>query len=223
MKFDLSISRRQILKAGVAGAVASPLVWHKSAFAAGQVIVRSPGGAPEENSRRMVWEPFEKETGIRVVPVPATVSKLFAMHKAGTAELDIIDINAGPLINLQRLGALAPIDYASWKRTNPEDIPASIRTSHRVGHNSFATVLGYNTAAIGGRKAPQTWAEFWDTKAFPGPRSLGDLAMGNPNLEAALLADGVPRDKIYPMDLDRAFASLTRIRDSIPKSPSRNS
>jgi putative spermidine/putrescine transport system substrate-binding protein len=37
------------------------------------------------------------------------------------------------------------------------------------------------------------------------------------DLEFALLADGVPMDKLYPLDLDRAFKSLSRIRPAIVK------
>jgi putative spermidine/putrescine transport system substrate-binding protein len=37
------------------------------------------------------------------------------------------------------------------------------------------------------------------------------------DLEFALLADGVPKDKLYPIDLDRAFKSLDRVRPSIRK------
>jgi hypothetical protein len=34
-------------------------------------------------------------------------------------------------------------------------------------------------------------------------------------LEAALLADGVPRDKLYPLDVDRAFKKLEEIKPNI--------
>lgn len=211
------MNRRNILKAGGTALIASPFVWNRPAFAAGEVIIRSSGGAPEENSRKNIWGPFEKETGIRVVPVAATAAKLFAMFKSGNVELDVIDVGAGPLINLERLGALASIDYQSWKRTDPNDIKTDYRSSHRVGHTLFATVLGFNKISFSSGAIPASWQDFWDTKRFPGPRSLADLATGNPSLEAALLADGVARDKIYPIDLDRAFTSLSRIRPSIPK------
>ncbi|WP_341866257.1 extracellular solute-binding protein [Streptomyces flavovariabilis] len=38
-----------------------------------------------------------------------------------------------------------------------------------------------------------------------------------PELEFALLADGVPLDKLYPLDVDRAFASMSRIRGEVKK------
>jgi putative spermidine/putrescine transport system substrate-binding protein len=46
---------------------------------------------------------------------------------------------------------------------------------------------------------------------------LADLASGAVDLEFALLADGVPRDKIYPIDVDRAFKALDRVRPGIRK------
>ncbi|MFX7784760.1 extracellular solute-binding protein, partial [Acinetobacter baumannii] len=34
-------------------------------------------------------------------------------------------------------------------------------------------------------------------------------------LEAALIADGVPMDQLYPLDLDRAFKKLDQIKSHI--------
>jgi putative spermidine/putrescine transport system substrate-binding protein len=81
----------------------------------------------------------------------------------------------------------------------------------------FSTVLGYNTQVFPTGKHPKSWAEFWDLKRFPGPRTLTDLAAGAIDVEFALLADGVPKDKLYPIDLDRAFKSLDRVRPAIRK------
>src|SRR5262249_41801770 len=60
---------------------------------------------------------------------------------------------------------------------------------------------------------PASWAEFWDTAKFPGPRSLQKYAARV--LPIALLADGVPIDKLYPIDAERAFKSLERVKPSI--------
>lgn len=213
------LSRRGLIKAGLATAtvLASPWVWRRPANAAGQVIVRNPGGAYEETMRRAVYDPFTKKTGIEVIPVAATFAKLAAMFKAGNVELDVIDIGDGTLLKLHRQGALAPIEYGGFRYTNPDDIDPAYKRDYLVGNFVYATVLGYNKEAFPGGKHPRSWAEFWDAKSFPGPRMLADIASGQPNLEFALLADGVSMDKIYPMDLDRAFASLSRIKPHITK------
>jgi len=62
-------------------------------------------------------------------------------------------------------------------------------------------------------KAPQSWADFWDVEKFPGRRAL--YAQPKPLLEMALLADGVPIDKLYPIDLDRAFKKLDQIKKHV--------
>ena len=187
------------------------------ALAAGEVIVRTPGGAYDDIMRKYVYEPFTQETGVKVTPVAATVSKLLAMFKANNVELDLIDTGDGPLITLQRMGALAPIDYAGWKWSKPDDVAKDYRSDTRVANFVYASVLAFNKETFPNGKNPNSWAQFWDAEKFPGPRTLADMASGQPNLEFALLADGVAKDKIYPIDLDRAFKSLSRIRPHIRK------
>jgi spermidine/putrescine-binding protein len=78
-------------------------------------------------------------------------------------------------------------------------------------------VLGYSKEAFPDGKQPKSWVEFWDVAKFPGARMLEDMAAGTPNLEFALIADGVPMDKVYPIDIDRAFKLLSRIKPHIKK------
>src|SRR5690606_8773583 len=47
----------------------------------------------------------------------------------------------------------------------------------------------------------------------PGRRAMSNSPIDT--LEQALLADGVPADQLYPLDLDRAFKSLDRIKDHV--------
>src|SRR5215813_6795383 len=60
---------------------------------------------------------------------------------------------------------------------------------------------------------PQSWADFWDVKKFPGSRCLYDRSFSC--LAFALLADGVPTDKLYPMDVDRAFRKMSELKPHI--------
>jgi putative spermidine/putrescine transport system substrate-binding protein len=46
---------------------------------------------------------------------------------------------------------------------------------------------------------------------------LADIGAGAVELEFALLADGVPKDKLYPIDVERALRSMSRIRPAIKK------
>ncbi|RVD48303.1 ABC transporter substrate-binding protein, partial [Mesorhizobium sp. M2D.F.Ca.ET.140.01.1.1] len=58
----------------------------------------------------------------------------------------------------------------------------------------------------------------WDVSKYPGVRTLSSGVYGEAGpWEEALLADGVPADALYPLDIDRAFASLDKIKPHIRK------
>lgn len=210
------LTRRNVMVAGAVG-LAMPYVWSRPARAAGQVVVRNPGGAYSDTQKKYIYDPFTKETGIEVVIVASTMAKMLAMVKSGNTELDVADAGLDGLITLHKAGALAPIDYAKWKYTDPNDIAKEFRAETTVGFNLYATVLGYNKEVFREGKQPKNWEQFWDAKAFPGARMLADMASGSPNLEFALLADGVPMDKIFPIDIERAFKSMSRVKPAIKK------
>ena len=213
------VSRRRVLASGAAAlATASiPMVPPRRASAAGKVVLRTIGGAYEEAVVKAIIEPFTKATGIEVVKVPATLGKLLAMFESGNIELDVVDAGELGMISLSQKGALEKINYKGWKLANPDDMDPSVRREDMVGDIYFSSVLGYNTQSFPTGKQPRSWAEFWDLKKFPGPRMLADLASGNIDLEFALLADGVPKDKLYPLDIERGFKSLDRVRPAIRK------
>ena len=213
------VSRRNILAGavGLAATTSVPTVWIRRAGAAGKVVIRTIGGAYEEAVVQAIFEPFTKATSIEVVKVPATLGKLIAMFESGNIELDVVDAGELGVVLLSQKGALDKINYKSWKLTNPEDIDPVFRREDMVDNILFSSVLGYNSQVFPTGKQPRSWAEFWDLKKFPAPRMLADLASGAVDLEFALLADGVPKDKLYPIDVDRAFKSLDRVRPSIRK------
>jgi putative spermidine/putrescine transport system substrate-binding protein len=214
-KSTATLTRRSMLK--IAGAtMVAPAIWVKNAEAAQErVVIRSPGGAYDDIRKKLIYEPFTKETGIRVIPVAATTGKLEAMLRSGNVEIDIIDNDDSVL--LQWENELAPLDYANFKFTDPADILPEYKHDTYVGNFVYAAVMGYHTAKFNKDSVPQTWADFWDYKRIPASRALADIDTGGPNLEFALIADGVPMDKLYPLDLPRAFASLSRIKPGITK------
>jgi putative spermidine/putrescine transport system substrate-binding protein len=82
-----------------------------------------------------------------------------------------------------------------------------------VGGMVYSQVMVYSP---GLKRAPESLADFFDTKKFRGRRALS-RAGAKFNLEMALLADGVAPGDIYktletPEGLDRAFARLTALK-----------
>jgi putative spermidine/putrescine transport system substrate-binding protein len=178
----------------------------------GTVVVRSSGGVTEDAWRAAVWEPFTEETGIRVVPVVANSARIQAMVESGNVELDVLDVPELTAVVLQRQEALEELDLSRFSRTNVDDLYS---TDHYVGEFVYSHVIGYNSEAFAEDQHPKDWRDFWDAQQFPGSRVMYDAAASPPNLEFALLADGVAVGELYPIDVDRAFDKLTEIRPHI--------
>lgn len=180
----------------------------------GSVVVSTWGGSYTDAQVKAFFTPFTKATGIDVVTTGTPdAAKLKLMHKSGNVEWDIVDAEAQMMYAAAADGALAPIDYDLIYKVTPKAdlIPTNLK-QFGFPSISFGWVMAWNTEAIKG--GPEmTWADFWDTKKYPGRRAL--YAQPKPLLEVALLADGVAPDKLYPLDLDRAFAKLDQIKSSI--------
>jgi spermidine/putrescine-binding protein len=74
----------------------------------------------------------------------------------------------------------------------------------------YAFTIGYNTEVFADDH-PTSWAEFFDTEKFPGKRGFWKYATGA-MFEAALLADGVAPEDLYPLDIDGPSPSSTPSR-----------
>ena len=181
------------------------------------VVIRTTGGAFEKALQKHFFDPFTKQTGVRVRPVAASygemIAKTVAMAQAGRVEWDIISPQKYELAKLSDyLVDLA--DCGALPRVAAEGAPGAC-ARYGVQYLSGAVVLTWASAAFPGRK-PASWADFWDVKTFPGPRAMPNY--GNPwnnALLMALLADGVAPDKLFPLDLDRAFRKLDEIKPHV--------
>lgn len=178
------------------------------ASATKELTVVSYGGGAYQNSHKQAFaEPFAKQTGVKVNSEiwSAEYDKLKAMVNSGKVTWDVVDVTAGQYMLGQKEGLFAELQT----KPNEEGFPAGTVNSDGVASVYWGTVLTYRKDAFQ-KETPKTWKDFWDTKRFPGPRSLYDNPRGN--LEFALLADGVPKSKLYPLDVDRAFRKLDEIK-----------
>jgi putative spermidine/putrescine transport system substrate-binding protein len=139
---------------------------------------------------------------------PTDVAKLQAMVEAGKPQWDVALV-ANDFGNESQGEWLTPIDYSVVDKSS---ILEGYTDTYRVAADIEGTVVAHREDKIDA--APKTWADFFDTEAFPGKRALNKYAAGG-ILEAALLADGVAPDDLYPLDVDRALAKLDTIKDDI--------
>lgn len=183
-----------------------------TAFAAGKEIVLSSwGGTYEKNVIKAMVDPFEKETGIKVVVTSyPDFAKMKAMVDTGNIEWDVVDIEDRMLRRGLKQGLFEPLDYSVIDKTDL--LPGAVHP-YAVGIEFWGGALAYSTEKYPGDNHPRNWADFWNVKKFPGARALynGPYDM----LEVALLADGVPLGNLYPLDVDRAFRSLDKIKKHV--------
>jgi putative spermidine/putrescine transport system substrate-binding protein len=205
-----SPDRRTILKgaAGTALALAAPAIIGRPARAAQELVFVGFGGAYQEGQTKAFFEPFERETGIKIVQTTGVeLAKLRAQVQSKNVEWDLVCLPDRLRYTAQTDGLLEKIDYGRFDKA---DILAETVSDYCVGAVTLACQITYNRQAFPEGKAPVTWADVWDTQKFAGRRGI----YGAPTytLEFALLADGVPKDKLYPLDVDRALKSLEKFR-----------
>jgi putative spermidine/putrescine transport system substrate-binding protein len=187
--------------------------------AAEQVVVSSWGGTFQDAQRKAFFEPFEKATGIKVVEATQPYgSKIKAMVQSGNVEWDVAEVVPADLYLLDRENMLEKIDYSVFDKKTLDALEEGVALPTAVGTISYGRVIAWNTRTFPpGKPHPETFADVWDVKKFPGKRVLdaGDYTF--PPIEYALLADGVKPSELYPLDLKRAYASLSRIRPYVLK------
>ncbi|MCP3419870.1 ABC transporter substrate-binding protein [Bradyrhizobium brasilense] len=215
-RFVPTATRRSFL-VGAAGVLAAPMVAGPSRAAADSLTMVSYGGSYQDALVRTVTSPFTKETGIQVKFVNAPdLAKVKAMLLTGNVEWDIFEGSGTWLASGAKQGF--------WEKLEPAILElndfAAPPTSDYATPQLFAQGITWDPTKYGPGKHPVTFTEFFDLRKFPGRRSMRPYPDGT--LEIALLADGVAPKDMYPLDLDRAFKALERIKSNTvwpPASP----
>ncbi len=202
---------KAILRAAVlAATLAGGAVAH-----ADEIVIAANGGTMREAREIAYYKPFQTKSGTRVVPFDIEIydqwARVQAMQRTGKVEFDIVNASAADLI--VHRDKLAPMNCETLP--NVKNALPGACDPYAMSSHAGALLLIFSKEAFK-EKTPRNWADFWDVKNFPGPRALpdsGDRAWWVP--AAALLADGVPRDKLWPLDLDRAYKKMDEIKPHI--------
>jgi putative spermidine/putrescine transport system substrate-binding protein len=206
------ISRRDFAK------VASLLLAAPVALRAGsghaeakQLVLVNWGGDAIKAYDKAYGQPFHKETGIVVKEDGSgpTEGAITAQVKSGKVTWDLLDIDPFSAITLGAKGYLTPIDYNVVDKSK---FRPGFGWPYAASTYFFSYVIAYDAEKFG-KNPPKTMADFFDVQKYPGKRSM--YKWGVSSWEAALLADGVPRDKLYPLDLARAEAKLKAFKPHV--------
>lgn len=157
------------------------------------LTIASWGGSYQDAQSKALFEPAAKNLGINLKQETyGGMSDVRLQVNAGKVTFDIVASGSGSAAHAGDEGLLEPLDY---KVIDVSNFYPTLKSKYCVGGDVFSTVYAWNTEKYG-KNGPQSWADFWDVKKFPGTRAYrGGSVTGA--LEPALMADGVAPDKVY--------------------------
>ena len=190
------------------------------------MVIVSWGGAYTKSQQRAYHQPYmDANPGIKIVNDDSAsegASKLRAMSEAGNVTWDLLDAEAPNAITLCDEGLVEEIDHDVQLAMAPDgtkasvDFGKSIVSACFIPQIAYSTTVGFRSDAF--KEEPTKMADLFDLKKFPGKRSLEKRP--DPNLEWALIADGVDPEDVYDVldteaGVKRAFAKLDTIKDQV--------
>lgn len=189
------------------------------------LTVVSWGGAYTKSQILGYIRPYEEARGldIEVVDYDGGLEEIRAQVRSYNVKWDLVDLELADALRGCREGLLVAIDPGELP-PSPDGVPAredflpGSLTECGVGTVVWSTVIGYDPDDFEGGARPRRLEDFFDLRRFPGRRGMRRTPKGN--LEWALIADGVPPDRVYRVldtaeGLDRAFRVLSRIKPYI--------
>ncbi len=188
------------------------------ALAADPITVVSWGGSYGTAQDKALFEDASKNTGIPLNRESgASMSKACLQVESGSVTWDLVVTGSGGAAAAAAKGCLEKIDYSV---VDVSDFYPNLYTDYCVGSDVFATVMAWNTDKYGmpgDPGAPKSWADFWDVEKFPGTRAYRANNVDGA-LEPALMADGVPPEKVYEVLSTRAGIerAVNKIRELKP-------
>lgn len=155
------------------------------------------------------FDAFTRDTGCAVEHVSLGrdgVESIQNQVESGEIQWDVVLMPSSQVLQLSNVGVLAAIDYDVVIGDN---LYPELMMQHGVGAMMYSTTMVYSVSQ---ETPPKDWADFWDLSLYDGTRALRRSPVGS--LEFALLADGVPKDELYPLDVERAFSVLESLREA---------
>ena len=177
------------------------------------ITYASYGGALQVAEESAIIKPFEKlHPDIKVLYDPTiSYSKLIAMVQSHNVTWDVVDIGNDFGLSPSDTKYLVKIDckVVPCSAVQPNRYPT---TGYRLNWSPSGEVLGYNTTKMPTGLVPTSWADFFDTAKFPGKRIAMPPETSSWTYEEALVASGIPRNQLYPLDLQRALNEWDKIK-----------
>jgi putative spermidine/putrescine transport system substrate-binding protein len=187
----------------------SPATGSASPGLSGSAVWADYGGTTHKSRQTVFLDTFTKEKGVQVTSATIADALLSKVLDGTSGDYDVFQAGLDDLYTYQAHMAQLPSGTAINDQVPTEAQP------YCVGSFIVSFAQGYLASSFTGA-GPTTWADFWDVAKFPGKRAFpGVAASYDFCFEAALLADGVAAENLYPLDLDRAVAKFNQLRPNM--------
>jgi putative spermidine/putrescine transport system substrate-binding protein len=168
------------------------------------------GGTTDEAMQKVWFEPFEKETGAKVVlESPTDYKKIQIQQQSNNVTYDLVDGDAF---------VTEPGCGKDWEKIEVPNIDSALpayepKSDCTAPDYVYSYVIAYSPEKFpnGG---PETCEDFFDTDKFPGKRQIWSYYYGSAP-ECAAVAAGADKKNPYPLDQDAVVDQLESIKGDI--------
>ena len=207
-----AISRRLFLQGvgALAGTSALALGAGQAKAQTGEMVYVNWGGDAIEAMAEAFGNSFTEETGIKILYDGSgpTEGAIKAQAEGGSPTWDIVDCDPFSGQALGRQGLMREID---WSVVDESKIREGFKWEYAASSYFYSYVIAYDATKYD--TPPTSMADFFDVETFPGKRSMYKWGVGM--WEAALLADGVAPEDLYPLDVERANAKIGAFKEHV--------
>ena len=184
-----------------------------------EINVTSWGGAYTASQQKAYGDTWKGEK-INWINYNGGLGEVRTQVESGTVTWDIVDVLPAEARTGCDEGLFEPLDRGMFVPA-PDGTPMDKDIMAKVPNDCVAPMIFWSYMAFyeeGTFKGeqPATIADFFDVKKFPGKRGIHTWP--NALIEMALVADGVPVERVYDVmrtdkGIDRAFAKMDQIKD----------
>lgn len=169
------------------------------------------GGAYGDAQLEAYYDVYQEETGaaLEILSAEATLGAVAVQVESDNVLWDIVELNGADMVSGCLSGDLQPIDYDV---VDADLLEENAGEECGVAASIYTVGIGYDPEDF--PEEPPTWEDFYDTSTYPGSRAIESYIQDG-TLEYALLGDGVSRDELYPLDLDRAVDALLAVQEDL--------
>lgn len=177
----------------------------------GELVFVNWGGDAMTAYDEAYGKAFLAETGVTVKQDGSgpTEGAIAAQFESGKPAWDIVDADPFSAEALGKKGMMEAIDYAVVDKAKMRE---GFGWDYSASSYFYSYIIAYDAKAFGDNP-PTGMADFFDVEKFPGKRAMYKWGAGM--WEAALLADGVAPEALYPLDLKRAHDKIAAFKEHV--------